>query len=135
MPQSRSPMIRKGLGNRRGSHGAAVKGATEEERLGLVKGDTNIGRNPVLPEYEDEEEEDSWMGEDKPRTMTSSPEREPRRDLTPPRRGSKDKDAEVQTKSEEQEYYNQQKRKWDGKGKGQPPPPFDDGNGGAGAFI
>jgi hypothetical protein len=130
VPQSRSPMVRKGLGGRRGSHGAAVKGATEEERLGLVKGDTNTGRNPTLPPYEDEdEEEDSWMGEDKPR-MTSSPEREsPRRDLTPPRRGSKDKDAEVQKRSPEEQYYDSQARKWDGRGA--PPPPFDDGKGGA----
>jgi hypothetical protein len=130
VPQSRSPMVRKGLGGRRGSHGAAVKGATEEERLGLVKGDTNTGRNPVLPPYEDEdEEEDSWMGDDKP-SMTSSPEREtPKRDLTPPRRGSKDKDAEVQKRSPEDEYYDSQARKWDGRGP--PPPPFDDGKGGA----
>jgi hypothetical protein len=131
VPQSRSPMVRKGLGGRRSSHGAAVKGATEEERLGLVKGDTNIGRQPVLPAYEDEdEEEDSWMGEDKPR-ITSSPEHEsPRRDLTPPRRGSKDKDAEVQKRSPEDQYYDSQARKWDGKGRG-PPPPFNDGKGGA----
>ncbi len=132
--QSRSPMVRKGLGGRRSSHGAAVKGATEEERLGLVKGDTNTGRQPILPAYEDEdedEEEDSWIGDDKP-PLTASPEREtPRRDLTPPRRGSKDKDAEVQKRSPEDQYYDSQARKWDGKGKG-PPPPFDDGKG---AFI
>jgi hypothetical protein len=136
MPQSRSPMVRKGLGPRRGSHGAAIKGATEEERLGLVKGDTNTGRNPALPPYEDDEEEDSWMAEDKQPQMTASPEREsPPRDLTPPRRGSKDKDAEVQkaqkrNRSPEEQYYDSQARKWDGKGKG--PPPFDDGTG---AFI
>jgi hypothetical protein len=140
MPQSRSPMVRKGLGARRSSHGATVKGATEEERLGLVKGDTNTGRNPALPPYEDEdEEEDSWMADDKPPIMTASPEREsPRRDLTPPRRGSKDKDAEVQratgNRSPEEQYYDSQARKWDGKGKG-PPPPFNDGTGAHGAFI
>jgi magnesium transporter len=135
MPQSRSPMIRKGLGARRGSHGAAAKGATEEERLGLVKGDTNTGRNPALPPYEDEEEEESWMTDDKPPQMTASPEREsPRRDLTPPRRGSKDKDAEVQKRSPEEQYYDSQARKWDGKGK-DPPPPFNDGTGPHGAFI
>jgi hypothetical protein len=139
MPQSRSPMVRKGLGARRSSHGTAVKGATEEERLGLVKGDTNTGRNPALPPYEDEDEEDSWMADDKPPMMTASPEREsPRRDLTPPRRGSKDKDAEVQraagNRSPEEQYYDNQARKWDGKGKG-PPPPFDNGTGAHGAFI
>lgn len=136
MAQSRSPMVRKGLGARRTSHGSAVKGATEEERLGLVKGDTNTGRNPVLPAYEDDEEEDheAWMADVKPQ-IVSSPEREsPRRDLTPPRRGSKDKDAEVQKRSAEEQYYDSQARKWDGKGKG-PPPPFDDGSGAHGAFI
>jgi hypothetical protein len=140
MPQSRSPMVRKGLGPRRGSHGAAIKGATEEERLGLVKGDTNTGRNPALPPYEDEEDEgESWMADDKRQMISASPERESqRRDLTPPRRGSKDKDEEVQragrSRSPEEQYYDTQARKWDGKGKG-PPPPFDDGTGARGAFI
>jgi hypothetical protein len=105
-----------------------------------VKGDTNTGRNPTLPPYEDEEDEgESWMADDKRQMISANPERESaRRDLTPPRRGSKDKDAEVQragrSRSPEEQYYDTQARKWDGKGKG-PPPPFDDGTGARRAFI
>jgi hypothetical protein len=122
-------MIRKGLGSRRGST-PAVKGATEEERLGLVKGDTNTGRNPTtLSPYDDEDEEDiEWM-EDKARQIPG-----PKRDLTPPRRDGKEKEKELET-SEEEEYYEQQRQKWDGKGS---KPPYDDGTsggGGGGMFI
>jgi hypothetical protein len=128
LPPSRSPMIRKGLGNRRGST-PAVKGATEEERLGLVKGDTNTGRNPTtLPPYDDDDDEEDveWM-EDKARQIPG-----PKRDLTPPRRDGKEKEKELETS--EEEYYEQQRQKWDGKGSR---PPYDDGTsgGGGGAFI
>lgn len=137
-PQSRGPIIRKGLGGRKSSHGSSTKGATEEERLGLVKGDTNTGRQPVIPDYDDEEvdeeDENSWMGDDKV-NMSSSPDHEsPRRDLTPPRRGSKDKDAEVQRRVPEEQHFDSQSRQWDYKGTGTPPS-FDDGRGGHGAFI
>lgn len=114
-PQSRSPMIRKGLGQRKVSSGAQSKGATEEERLGLVKGDTRTGREPQEPEYiEDYEEDDDvsedWTAEDKMR-HGQSPDRGPRRDLTPPRQGKHPL------------------------GKPPPPPPFEDKGGNDGAFI
>lgn len=139
LPPSRSPMIRKGLGARRGST-PAVKGATEEERLGLVKGDTDTGRNPTsLPPYEDEDEADiEWM-EDKARSNKSSPDRGPKRDLTPPRREGKEKEAGVEKPLSEEEYYERQRQKWDGKvsrpGPGPHQPPYDDGTTGGGAFI
>lgn len=150
LPQSRSPMIRKGLSSRRESHNSAAKGATEEERLGLVKGDTNSGRQPVLPEaYDDGEEEDdedynSYI-EDKGRNMRGSPERGAKRDLTPPRRDlMREKDEEAGNLGEE-DYYEAQRRKFQGgggnggtgRGRGLPPTPRDeDGRGGGtGAFI
>jgi len=154
-PQSRSPMIRKGLGNRRGST-PAVKGATEEERLGLVKGDTNSGRQPVLPSYDDEDDDDEGEGwlDDKTRMRSDS---EGSRDLTS-RSGRQDKEIEAggsgmhRSRSEEEEFYEAQRRNWDagkqkgmspGTGRALPPPPPDEddeprggGRGAArGAFI
>ena len=134
-PQSRSPMIRKGLGVRKTSS-PQVKDATEEERLGLVKGDTRTGRQPTVLDYEDDDyervdEEDEFIGDDKLGH---------RRELTPPRREGKEreKEMEVETeaRSDEEEYYQRQRRKWDDRrgngGKGlPPPPPFDEGKGGA----
>lgn len=143
--QSRSPMIRKGLGDR--ARAASVsKGATEEERLGLVKGDTNTGRMPTLPTYEDEESEEAedWLGTGKAR-LTESPDRGPRRDLTPPRRDEKAVETSMSSVAEE-EYYRQQRKNWDASGKGTgralppPPPPGEEdrpgsGRGSGGAFI
>lgn len=144
-PQSRSPMIRKGRGTRKTS-GPQVKGATEEEQLGLVKGDTRTGRQPTALDYHDDDdeidEEDEFIGDDKlPLKAASSPELlGHRRDLTPPRR-EREKELEAGIRSDEEEYYERQRRKWDSK-KGEkglppPPPPFDNGKGGdgAGAFI
>jgi drug/metabolite transporter (DMT)-like permease len=133
-PQSRSPMIRKGLGARKTSHGAQVKGGTEEERLGLVKGDTATGRQPVVPDYEEEEEDEDWSIEDKMRP-TQSPDRGPRRDLTPPRREGKEKELEAGNNPTEEEYYEQQRRKWAAAQPRGPPPPFDDEHSDPGAFI
>jgi len=144
---AKSPLPRLGLGIRQSSH-LAIKGATEEERLGLVKG--NSTSMPQLPVYEDEEsDEDEWKRlEDKARERGSpprgqsnrgSPERAGR-GLTPPRAGQgrewKDKELEAGV-----EDYEQQGRRWN-ESRG-PPPPFDDGKGsggagagaGAGAFI
>ena len=141
-PPSRSPMIRKGLGARKHSGGSAVKGATEEERLGLVKGDTATGRQPTVPPYEDEEDDYDDLNDDKYSPgQRRSPERGPRRDLTPPRREGKEREKELEAdvgsgRSSEEEYYEQQRKKWDGKQQGRgPPPPFDDGKSGDGAFI
>lgn len=144
-PQSRSPMIRKGLSARKGSHSSVVKGATEEERLGLVKGDTHTGRQPILPVYDDEEEDDEeesgYLADDKVHPR-QSPDRGPKRDLTPPRSAAKDKEIEAgSTRSPEQEYYEQQRRKFDtqkpatGTGRPLPPPPPGSGDGKGGAFI
>jgi hypothetical protein len=138
-------MIRKGRGARKTS-GPQVKGATEEEQLGLVKGDTRTGRQPTALDYHDDDdeidEEDEFIGDDKlPLKAASSPELlGHRRDLTPPRR-EREKELEAGIRSDEEEYYERQRRKWDSK-KGEkglppPPPPFDNGKGGdgAGAFI
>lgn len=102
-----------------------VKGATEEERLGLVKGDTVDGRLPALPSYEDEEE-DEWP----------SAVGEKRRELTPPRHSperEREKDLDGETRSSEEEYYEVQKRKWgeSGKKRDRDPSP----GAGKGAFI
>lgn len=72
------PTSRLGIGSRHGGHGGSkdkIKVATEEERLGLVKGDSS-NRLP-LPEYSEHEEDDDWGG------LTSSRSTRPReRDLT-----------------------------------------------------
>ncbi|CZT43579.1 related to DUF803 domain membrane protein [Rhynchosporium secalis] len=159
--QSRSPMVRQGLGSRRGST-PAVKGATEEERLGLVKGDTNSstrlpGPGPV---YDDEEEEDgsssSGWGDDKARMRSDS---EVSRDLTSrPVRADKGLEAagdvggsQSRSRNEEESFYEEQRRKWakggGSTGRALPPPPPDEeddmrgglrsagGRGRGGAFI
>ena len=142
-PQSRSPMIRKGLGARKTSAGggAQAKGATEEERLGLVKGDTRTGRLPTALDYrddeddeldEDEDEDDDVGGfhaEDKlPLKAASSPEllgMGRRRDLTPPRRErerEREKEMELESaarsdddhghdRAGEEEQYYEQQRR------------------------
>ncbi|TVY86324.1 Magnesium transporter, partial [Lachnellula willkommii] len=110
-PPSRSPMIRNHMG-RKHSGGASIKGATEEERLGLVKGDTSTGHLPSLPSYDGEDDEsDEW------------PSVEKQRELTPPRRESPTSEKGLG----EAEYYESQKRKWDKKRDPSPP--------GKGAFI
>ena len=125
--QGRSPMIRKGLGARIVSS-PQDKGTTEEERLGLVKGDTSTGRQPTALDYQDEDDdldEDDQMGN--------------LRELTPPRGlgREKEKELELEVRSDDEEYHVRQARKWDSrKGKGGQkspplPPPFVDGNGGA----
>jgi hypothetical protein len=95
--QSRSPMIRKGLGVRKDSAGKVAKGATEEERLGLVKGDTRTGK-------ESEEPEDPYMTEGSDDLGKGYIEGE----LTLPRKGS---EGEV-------EYYERQRQRWDAQGGG-----------------
>ncbi|KAH8659202.1 magnesium transporter NIPA-domain-containing protein [Tricladium varicosporioides] len=129
-PPSRSPMIRKGPGHRKNSSGL-TKNATEEERLGLVKGDTRTESVPALPPYEGDDDEE-WMPE------TKSPEG--RRDLTPPRREGREpeKSRDPGSRSSSEDYYAKQKLKWDTKDNGKkrdrspPHPPYDDGKG---AFI
>lgn len=95
---------------------AMSKGATEEERLGLVKGDTqDSGQTP--PSYDGDDDE-GWL-EDKQRMADrmGSPERMEsldgegmeaagRRNLTPPRLDGRN------TPISEKELYEAQKRKW-----------------------
>lgn len=158
VPQSRSPMIRKGLSARKGSHSSVVKGATEEERLGLVKGDTKTGRQPVLPAYEDPEEEDedeeNYLPDDKVPMPApeekQSPDRGQRRDLTSSATTREEREKELEagagSRSPEERYYEQQRRRFEksagpGPGTGRPlppPPPREDdghGQGQGGAFI
>ncbi|KAI9054940.1 hypothetical protein LZ554_002083 [Drepanopeziza brunnea f. sp. 'monogermtubi'] len=138
--QSRSSMARKGLGNRRGST-PAVKGATEEERLGLVKGDTNAERRQTLPTYEGEDEGSEVSGS-QARLRSDS---EGSRDLTG---GSRQHGVEAGEALEHQYYdpTNYAPPTCVGRGTGRPlppPPPDDDdefigGGGGAGrggAFV
>ncbi|KAI2621273.1 DUF803-domain-containing protein [Hypoxylon sp. NC1633] len=93
-PSSRSPPSRHGLGSRGYSdRQIQVKNATEEERLGLVKGDSHS--MPTLPryddDYDDDESEIDTYSDDKRaerygRGITSSPSR----------RGSDDKETEYE---------------------------------------
>ena len=66
-PQHHRPLSRLGIGSRGSSKEHShpgLKTATEEERLGLVKGDsTNI---LTLPDYPETSDEDDWQLEDKP---------------------------------------------------------------------
>ena len=61
------PLSRLGIGSRQSSKEHSIPGlktATEEERLGLVKGDsTNM---LTLPDYTENSDEDEWQLEDKP---------------------------------------------------------------------
>jgi hypothetical protein len=78
---------RLGLGSRQGSQSKNnFLAATEEERLGLVKGDTNA----EVPRYTEEEEEDGWQLE------------------------GKIQDEEVEDE-EDAEEYRRQRDKWRGK--------------------
>ncbi|KAI1379531.1 DUF803-domain-containing protein [Hypoxylon crocopeplum] len=92
LPSSRNLHSRHGMGSRGYSdRQIQVKNATEEERLGLVKGDSQS--MPALPRYddydEDESDDDDIYSDDKRaerygRGITNSP----------PRRGSDEKEAE-----------------------------------------
>ena len=65
--EHRRPLSRLGIGSRQSSkeHSApGLKTATEEERLGLVKGDS--GNILTLPDYTENSDEDDWQLEDKP---------------------------------------------------------------------
>jgi magnesium transporter len=130
---------RAGLGSR-GYSSPQVKGATEEERLGLVKGDSQS--MPVLPRYDDEEEDEPYVDEDKeprpiPTVAASSSTIESRYGrgiTTPPRRGSDDRETEIA------DYEASRRRFNESRGSNTPPPPPSDRKrsppgGGDGAFI
>ncbi|KAI0387979.1 DUF803-domain-containing protein [Hypomontagnella monticulosa] len=135
-PSPKNPPSRHGLGSRGYSERQVqVKNATEEERLGLVKGDSNS--MPVLPRYDDDDDEESdedMYSDDKKverygRGITDSPSR----------RDSDDKETEY-------EDYESSRRRWSG-GRGggrdrtprdsppRPPGRRSPPRGGDGAFI
>ncbi|KAG4026912.1 hypothetical protein MFRU_035g00640 [Monilinia fructicola] len=86
-PEVRSP-DRKRMGSRHGSD-EIIKGATEEERLGLVKGDTRTqspsGTSSTPSFDEDEEELEPWSSENKGYRRNRSP---PPKDPTLGEKGS-----------------------------------------------
>ncbi|KAJ9156389.1 DUF803-domain-containing protein [Pleurostoma richardsiae] len=97
------PISRPGILSSRGYSNPQVKGATEEERLGLVKGDSRS--LPALPTYEDgyeDEDEDPYVDDKQSRYgrgITTSP----------PRRGSDEKGG-VSTVVHEYDDGNDQHR-------------------------
>jgi hypothetical protein len=131
--RNKSPVSRDGFGIRKSSLG--TKRGTEEERLGLVKGDTVTGRRPTIPDFGEDDEanydpdDDNWSVEDK-LSSVESPERGYRRDLTPPRREKE----EAEPMSPE-EHYERQRREWHARSSRGPPPPEKDEKGSGGAFI
>lgn len=105
----------------------AIKGATEEERLGLVKGKTNPDHHTTLPPYEDEDEEDeSQASENRARPRSDS---ERSRDLMWPRES-------VAGGALEEVYYDPRRyaptSTSRGTGRALPPPPPEDQEPGAG---
>ncbi|KAK1446805.1 hypothetical protein CCUS01_02364 [Colletotrichum cuscutae] len=99
-PQLR-PTSRYGLGSR-GYSSPQVKNATEEERLGLVKGDSRS--MPALQRYDDEDDEEDSFNDDKLRHVDSSPSppqasRYGRGITTPPRRGSDGRDTDFESEA------------------------------------
>lgn len=72
---SQRPASRLGLGSRQGSShrksSSITKAATEEERLGLVKGDSISDRHPPLPEYTSDDE--YWQMTPRQRSNKSVP--------------------------------------------------------------
>lgn len=132
-PRSAGHLARFGIGSR-GHSSPHVKNATEEERLGLVHGDSKS--MPALPRYDghdddddDDDDHDGYIDEDKRRMMmlaSSSPPQDSRygRGITsPPRRESDEEgdwDEEVATYSQRRSRYNESAG---GSSRGSPPPP------------
>ncbi|KAI1386666.1 DUF803-domain-containing protein [Hypoxylon trugodes] len=104
-PRNRSTS-RLGLGSRGYSdRQIQVKNATEEERLGLVKGDSNS--MPTLPRHDDDDDDDYEESDDDSYSDDKRVERYGRGITdSPPRRGSD------QNESEEDDY-EASRRRWD----------------------
>jgi hypothetical protein len=122
----RSPKNRESSVTRKTSYGA--KRGTEEESLGLVKGDTVTGRASAATDYDEDEydeDEDDWSVEDK-LPYTESPGRQLRRETL-------EREKERETMSPE-EYYEQRRRQREARSS-EPPGPSKDGTGGSGAFM
>ncbi|KAH8880287.1 DUF803-domain-containing protein [Thozetella sp. PMI_491] len=125
----------------RGYSNPQVKGSTEEERLGLVKGDSRNSQSmPALQHYDEEDDEDlETYTDDKQsrygRGITSS--------SSPSRRGSAEKDDAEVTEQELTEYEAQRRRFNESRSRNQTPPPPPKGGrrhsppkgGNGGAFI
>ncbi|KAI2466254.1 DUF803-domain-containing protein [Annulohypoxylon bovei var. microspora] len=135
-PSSRNPPSHHRIGSRGYSERQAqVKNATEEERLGLVKGDSHT--IPVVPRYDNDDDDDETDDD-----TYSDDKREERygRGIThsPPRRGSDDKETEY-------EDYESSRGGWNGGRNGSRdttprsspprPPGRSPPRGGDGAFI
>lgn len=121
---SRALASQKGLGSRQSSD-STTKGATEEERLGLVVGDTNL----TFPEYDEDEIEEDEIEEDfdQRKRLPSPPRHKDIRvvagDSRPPR---SDRERNMDSDNDEQEEERDQHRG---------PSPSLDGGSGGGAFI
>lgn len=132
----------------RGYSSPLARGATEEERLGLVKGDSQTSRSmPALQLFKEEEEEAEPYVDDKQGRYGPSITH------TPPRRGSDEKvplraEDEIASYEEQRQRFKERSRSGDrdrsgGNSPPRPPPhgrrqsPPDRGNGGgsSGAFI
>jgi hypothetical protein len=127
-----SHKARLGLGSRGTNHSVAgAKGATEEERLGLVKGDSQSDITRSFPEYEEEEYAFSGDAEEKEAPPPPVPKHGGGLAMG---KGKGEEKEEARKEREERERYT---RKWGSRrGSRSPPPPFDGGSGrGAGAFI
>ncbi|KAI1416902.1 DUF803-domain-containing protein [Hypoxylon sp. FL1857] len=133
LPSSRSPPSRHGIGSRGYSERQVqVKNATEEERLGLVKGDSQS--MPALPRYGDDDDEDDDESEDDIYEDDKRAERYGRGIThSPPRRGSDDKESDFE------DYEPSQRRRYrrDTTPRSSPPRPPGQSppRGGTGAFI
>ncbi|OIW28305.1 DUF803-domain-containing protein [Coniochaeta ligniaria NRRL 30616] len=137
LPSSHSTRATRPLSSR-GYSNPVVKGATEEERLGLVKGDSNISQStPVLQHYEELDAIEDLEDTDTEASGFYTDDKESRygRGITaysPPRRGSNEKPGSAGTGSDEE--GNRRKRF-----QTPPPPPHgqrrhtppEGGNGGA----
>ncbi|KAI1318871.1 DUF803-domain-containing protein [Xylariaceae sp. FL0255] len=135
-------LSRLGLGSRGYSdHGLRVKDATEEERLGLVKGDSNSRSMPALPSYDEEEDL-----EDSDEDPFSDERRASRygRGIT----GGSPQRRAAEEKAEEDAMYAESRRRWGSSGRNASrdrtpsnspprPPPQDHSppRGGNGAFL
>ncbi|KAK1752315.1 DUF803-domain-containing protein [Echria macrotheca] len=97
----------------RGYSNPQVRGATEEERLGLVKGDSRISQStPALQHYEEEEEEEeaeAYVDDKQSRYGPSITHSPPRRE-SPPRRGSDEKSTALYEEDEVVAYQQQRQR-------------------------
>ncbi|KAH6660484.1 magnesium transporter NIPA-domain-containing protein [Truncatella angustata] len=124
------PTSRAGLGSR-GYSNPQVKDATEEERLGLVKGDSHS--MPALPQYDDD-----YYDDDDPDVYLEE-KRAARhgRDITtsPPRRGSDDEAQEAADYEARRSRFNDSRSESSTGSPPRPTPGRRDPPGGSGAYF